>query len=342
MEDRLSRSNFLVSIVVPLYNAEYSLARCINSLQNQSYTNIEIILVDDGSTDRTLSICDEFKRNDSRISVFSEKRSGASEARNLGIQYASGYWITFVDADDYVRQDFIEKMVSQAIRYDADLCIANAEYVLSDLSVTQMKPITEGVFKKCEMPSFAKKLYIPSLNPYLGDYFRAVWSKLYRLSIIKKYNIFFPSKIELGEDAIFLLYFFSHCQCITALNYYGYFYDISHSSVVRSYKINLLELQINEFESLLQALETSGFKNNNIYIAFWNRNFSVFKENLLKQRCGLFLFFKQLCHYFENRYVKNYLFRGGVKHLCLKTPLFPILAFLIASKTLLLARLRSE
>ena len=104
--------NKLVSIVVPIYNVEKYLKRCVNSLLNQTYKNIEIILVDDGSTDSSGAICDQYKPKDNRIVVVHKSNGGLSDARNTGIDMARGEYIAFVDSDDYIHEDYIYNMYS--------------------------------------------------------------------------------------------------------------------------------------------------------------------------------------------------------------------------------------
>ena len=115
-----------VSIVVPVYNVEKYLKRCVNSLIGQSYSNLEILLVDDGSKDSSLSICKEYELKDSRIRVFHKENEGLGLTRNYGIERATGEYITFVDSDDYLTSDAITAMLDRAIATNADVVIANS------------------------------------------------------------------------------------------------------------------------------------------------------------------------------------------------------------------------
>lgn len=112
----------LVSIIVPVYNVDQYLRRCLDSIRSQSYKNIEIILVDDGSTDLSGIICDEYKNIDNRVLVIHKDNGGLSDARNTGIQYATGEWVVFIDSDDIVTKDFIEVLVNGVTHYQADIC----------------------------------------------------------------------------------------------------------------------------------------------------------------------------------------------------------------------------
>ncbi len=111
----------LVTVIVPVYQAENYLERCIQSIQNQTYRNLEILLIDDGSTDASGKICDNYEKEDIRIQVFHKKNGGLSEARNYGIERAKGEYLAFVDSDDYVAEDFIETLLESAIRNQSEL-----------------------------------------------------------------------------------------------------------------------------------------------------------------------------------------------------------------------------
>ena len=111
----------LISIIVPVYNVESYLERCVNSIINQTYHNLEIILVDDGSPDGSGDLCDKLAKNDDRITVYHKKNGGLSDARNYGVQNANGEYITFIDSDDFVAKDYIEHLYSMIQEFNADI-----------------------------------------------------------------------------------------------------------------------------------------------------------------------------------------------------------------------------
>lgn len=115
----------LVSIIIPVYNAEKYISRCLDSIINQSYKNIQIIVIDDGSTDNGVLILDKYKEDDNRISVYRTENRGVSYARNLGIEKAKGEYFVFVDADDFVQKDMIEKMYYRLLSDGSDICVCN-------------------------------------------------------------------------------------------------------------------------------------------------------------------------------------------------------------------------
>ena len=113
----------LVSVIVPAYNIQNYIRRCVDSIRNQTYSELEILLIDDGSTDDTGELCDEFAQQDERITVYHKKNGGLSSARNYGIERAHGTYLSFIDADDWVKRDFIEVLYQNIKRANAELSI---------------------------------------------------------------------------------------------------------------------------------------------------------------------------------------------------------------------------
>ena len=126
--------DILVSIVIPVYNSKYYLKECLNSVITQTYENLEILLIDDGSTDGSSYICDNYAKYDSRIKVFHNQNHGVSYSRNYGINKANGIYLLFVDSDDVINEDYINKMIMSTINYDYDLIISNIENVYENRS----------------------------------------------------------------------------------------------------------------------------------------------------------------------------------------------------------------
>ena len=122
----------LISVIIPIYNVETFLPSCIESVINQTYENLEIILIDDGSTDKSGKICDKYSENDSRITVIHKDNEGVAEARNTGIENMSGEYFCFVDGDDYVDNEYISEMYSLTKEYDADISMCSYVYKWRD------------------------------------------------------------------------------------------------------------------------------------------------------------------------------------------------------------------
>lgn len=187
----------LISVIIPIYNVEIYLKKCINSIINQTYSNLEIILVDDGSTDESGDICDYYANIDNRISVIHKTNSGQSDARNVGIDMCNGDYIYFIDSDDYANLNALERLLKLAETMDADLVIADINIVNEDYIILETTASKMG--------------YIEIFTPEEGvDRFIELdwgpWNKLYSNNIFK--NIRFPSKKIHEDEAIMLHIFF--------------------------------------------------------------------------------------------------------------------------------------
>ncbi|WP_051567052.1 glycosyltransferase family 2 protein [Priestia flexa] len=247
--------NGLVSIIIPVYNAEICLARCIKSIQNQTYKNIEIILINDGSTDGSGDICEEISNEDNRVKVFNIKNSGPSVARNLGIRVASGEYIQFIDSDDFIEKDMVEKLVEQ-MKNETDLVICGSYFVNSKLKKTEHIPPIEGLFSKEEFLRNFGALYEKSLiNPN--------WNKFYRLENLKKYKIQFIESISIGEDMLFNLSYIKICKKVKIIQnpLYNYIVSSNANSLTGGFKPDFFKNQELLFSKVKELLIT-----NNCYI----------------------------------------------------------------------------
>ena len=180
----------LISLIIPCYNAEQTLEKCLNSVVQQSYGNLEIIIIDDGSTDRTSEICKDFQSKDVRIVVFRQDNSGVSKARNKGVHAAKGEYICFVDSDDWVEPNYCAELYHLLITENADIAIVEASYEDENGTVVFDKPISpEKVFDgKRALILLLEDKFIQS-HP---------WGKLYKSSFLK--NINFPEDLKCFED----------------------------------------------------------------------------------------------------------------------------------------------
>ena len=164
----------LISIVIPVYKVEKYLERCILSIINQNYSNLEIILVDDGSPDDCGLICDNWAKIDNRIRVIHKENGGLSDARNAGIKIATGEFITFIDSDDYVLDNYIEYLLELIFKYNADIAICNFHQLFEE---TNRKVFVGGKVEKI----FNSEEAIETML-YDRDFYTCAWGKLYRKS----------------------------------------------------------------------------------------------------------------------------------------------------------------
>lgn len=199
----------MVSVIIPIYKAEKSIRRCIDSVLAQTYKDWELILVDDGSPDNSGVVCDEYAHNDSRIRVFHKSNGGVSSARNRGLDEARGERICFVDADDCLKPDFLSKMVVNA--HDSVVCGFRS---LQGLQITPEDVDVTGA----EMGAYIPKFFNSHSAP-------APWAKLFRKDIIDKYHIRFNQKLKLTEDTIFNFEYLSHCASLRQIPDQLYIYD---------------------------------------------------------------------------------------------------------------------
>ena len=238
-----------ISIIVPVYNAEKSLKRCVKSLINQTYSNIEIILINDGSHDSSNNICKTFV-NDKRVKYFEQQNCGVSSARNLGIDKAIGEWIVFVDSDETIDGRYCQRIIEN-IQENTDVLFGD----FYKISKRATKFITlnekEKNVNKSQFSNFQK--WILNQYYYKEDYaISTVWGKAYKKKILDEFNIRFPEGLVMGEDKIFNLYVYQNAtkgQYISGLTYNYYCDSISASSryrieIVENYEDLLLQIKL--------------------------------------------------------------------------------------------------
>lgn len=217
----------LVSIIVPIYNVEKYIKRCVESLLNQVYQNIEVILVDDGSPDSSAKIIDELANKDKRIRVIHKENEGVSSARNAGIDIANGEYIMFVDGDDWVDNTYISYFVGMVEKFGCDIGMNKSNYSVENNA--------NYVCVKNEYEVTAEKA-IEWI--YLGDLFVAVWNKIYKASLLKNNEIRFNKEIWYGEGMLF------NIECLQCVDKVAigennvYHQTFNPNSAMRSFNLN--------------------------------------------------------------------------------------------------------
>ena len=176
---KVSKDKPLISVIIPVYKVEDYLEKCINSVINQTYTNLEIILVDDGSTDDSPKICDEYAKKDNRIKVIHKENGGLSDARNKGIEIASGEYIGFVDSDDWILPNMYEVLLRNLIKNNADISVCNLIRSKDDIKDIKNKKIKIKVYNQ---EKYLNKFF--KINSQTCEYY--AWNKLYKKNIIEK------------------------------------------------------------------------------------------------------------------------------------------------------------
>ena len=203
----------LISIVVPIYKVEKYLPKCIDSIINQTYKNLEIILVDDGSPDRCGEICDEYAKTDRRIKVIHKENGGVSDARNVGIDIANGEYLGFVDSDDYLEHDFCEKMHMKLKEEKVDWIACNFKK-FGESEIIISKTITADC-----LITDKEKILEDFLTGY--HYPRVVWGKLFKKEMLDKYSF---KNIKIGEDTCCIMDVMLKTKSVYLYNYSGYNY----------------------------------------------------------------------------------------------------------------------
>lgn len=247
----MANHNSKISIIVPVYNVEHELSRCVDSILNQSYTNIEVILVDDGSTDRCPSICDAFVMKDRRARVIHKPNGGLSSARNAGLREASGEWILYVDSDDYILNDSCERLIAVGAKYDCDIVSADAirefnggrEYMVHG-------SLADG---KC-YPS--RDFIIKTVKPC--EWYAPAWLNLYKRSFLIENNLFFVEGL-IHEDMEMQPRVFLAAKTVAYCAYPFYRYVDRASSIMNASKVDervtAMEWIYSNWKSKFEAIE---------------------------------------------------------------------------------------
>lgn len=297
--------NPLVSIIVPVYNVSIYLEKCIDSILNQIYQNIEVILVDDGSKDKSGLICDTYRERFKNVKVIHKVNAGLGMARNSGLEIATGEYVTFVDGDDFIAVDHISQLVNGILNKNADVCYCGYMKQIGESFKEQKNPLSGYTLNKNEIFNF----FIPRMCGKL-DYRKvdevqmSVCMALYQRNIISKENISFHSERELiSEDFIFNLDYLQFANTITMINSCTYYYRDNANSLTKVYIPNRLDKQIFFTKYVIERIKKLGLYDEciqRIYSTFfqWVRNI-VKREARFYKQIGFFNSLrniKSVCH----------------------------------------------
>ncbi len=236
-----------ISIIVPIYNVEKYLVKCLDSLVNQTLKEIEIILVDDGSPDNCPKICDEYANKDNRIKVIHKQNAGVSAARNTGIEIATAEWLAFVDADDWVEEDMFEEAYKRTVNCDVDMVLFNFYSNYEKKEVVNKKIPQEDFIT--DNQDIIQQLKLSVLHETFGPYntsftlMGAPWNKIFKASIVKENKIEFPLEVKgVFDDALFNLYYYDYVKKVVFFNKPLYHYRRLSTSILNKFKPNKLEI----------------------------------------------------------------------------------------------------
>lgn len=240
----------MVSIVTPVYNTESFLPKFIESVLSQSYKEWELLLIDDGSTDRSLDICNRYAKKDGRINVISQNRGGVANARNIGLLYASGHYLMFADSDDYLPTYALQVTVDIITKERADIVQANWYTDTNGVIKSNRRLIKNKQFNNQQAVTAFLNVRL------LGGY---IWSKLYRTEILN--GIKFPTDMSLGEDSVFAFRAFLNANKVVYISEPIYYYRIRKNSITMRDNTNYCNRNLNVFKQMKyihDALENNG------------------------------------------------------------------------------------
>lgn len=241
-----------VTLIIPIYNAENYLRRCLTSAMEQTYQDMEILLMNDGSTDSSLEICREYERMDSRFCIVDKKNTGVSDTRNQAITLSKGEYLQFLDSDDWLSPDATETFVYFALKHNCDLVIADF-YRVDGAVFTEKQHIRErGLLTREQFAEYMME------NP-ADFYYGVLWNKLFRKSIIVQHQLLMDTELSWCEDFLFNLSYIRHAERFTAIQTPIYYYmkrkgslantDWKKGSVVK-FKFRLLEVYKDLYQSM--------------------------------------------------------------------------------------------
>lgn len=277
----------MISVIVPVYNVEKYLERCVKSIAAQTYKDLEILLIDDGSTDKSGKMCDDFQQTDSRIKAFHKQNGGLSDARNYGIEHSAGEFISFVDSDDYIDEKMLETLHRLITENDADLAVCSAMDVFEGKEITQVKEIKEFNLNKVESYKYMLR----------GDGIPSACNKLYKRQTVG--DVRFPVG-KLYEDGFFTPQILKRVEktAVTSKPMYYYFRraDSITTKPFRKGDLDVIEAYdkcVKQVKELCpEALPYAEFRYRNAY-------FNVLDKMLMRDDCKEIPEYKQVVKYLK-------------------------------------------
>lgn len=250
----------LISIIVPVYNTEKYLMKCVGSIMNQTYNNIEIILVDDGSSDSSPELCDELTNKDNRIRVLHKSNEGLGYARNSGMEIMNGDFCTFIDSDDWVSKDLIENLYNSLISNGVDFCKSGFKRVKHSGEVISTTRYNNEVYNG----NSAANMFLPRMigsSPNTHDSVEmCVCAVLYNANVIKTNSIRFPSeRILISEDLVFNIEYMQYANGACTTNKTNYFYRSNDDSLTHRYRSDRFEASLFFYKEIRKMIKALGY-----------------------------------------------------------------------------------
>lgn len=291
-----------VSIIIPVYRVENKIRRCLNSIKRQIFTDFECILVDDGSPDQSGAICDEYAEKDRRFKVIHQQNAGVSTARNNGIGAANGEYITFVDSDDYVLEDFLEKLYTEIEAQKADIAFCNYYSVSADGHLTEQKHGYSNGYILDRNGIQDELLEHIRCNDNTTGYF-SLWNKIFAKKMLQEHQILLSPKMSFGEDMMFVLKCFEYCKRIVFVDKCLYCYEQLESGLFnkyyRSFLNDILICYSKQIE--LTSPNTKSFEDNWLNCKYYNYILRHIKGIIKNERLKLM----HLRNVFKNQMIQH-------------------------------------
>lgn len=249
----------MVSVIVPVYNTEKYLAEAINSVQEQTCREWELLLINDGSTDGSLEICRKFEREDPRVRVIDKENGGVSSARNLGMEEAAGDWLCFLDGDDWLEKTCLETALNEADE-ETDIVCWNYWKNMGDIqtaneAIHPSRIVVDEAEGLVKLPMFPQ--YAPRMNGKTYSSIRGVCTKLIRRKLTAENGIRFDEKVKIGEDALFSSMCFQKARRVIFTEKYLYHYRLDNVSATRSCRADVKEVYLSMLRSFQDIKKNS-------------------------------------------------------------------------------------
>ena len=250
----------MVSIIVPIYNAEKYLEKCVESILNQTYRDYEVLLVDDGSTDRSVAICDQYASVDARIHVMHQENSGIISARQAGFRASSGEWILFVDSDDWIATDMVEQLLKHGLDTNADVVTSGVIFATDGSAIHKFDTAKPGVYADQELQTFKQHL-LGELENRLFEVLPYLWNKLWRREVLEKSLLNVDSAITVGEDVAIGIPAMLQAKRIAVMDEAFYYYRQDNNSMLHKPKNSEIEFKNAKklFNHLYTAFNEAGY-----------------------------------------------------------------------------------
>lgn len=327
-----------LSVIVPVYNGEKYLKKCIESIINQTYKNLEIIIIDDGSSDNSIEIINKYAYKDKRIKLFKQKNLGVSAARNLGIKNSTGELLTFIDCDDWIELNTYQLLINELEFNNSELAMYSFVREYKRKQVFEKLPFEEVTLIKNKDITYnliANLIAGESENecPIMGS----VWRCIFKKSLIEKYNIFFDVSISFGEDLIFLIEYLLKCKRVSILNKHLYHYRFQEMSAISRYNDDLWDKSLKLNNKLNEIFNSNELIRKRIdkalAVALVRNMFNVFHKD---NKSNFYRKYRQVKFILNNKQVirlrKNHNF-NGYKYKIFKYNLPILVCFMVGGKS---------